>query len=210
MASSYLRQSPLAHLHLAARTQNSDALPEAGVHISENAHRGQIVVRGQASDPAFLQATEKVMGIPLPTDACTSSGDPAGIHILWMGPDEWLIVTPEGTAPKFITSLSKAFRRLHAAIVDVSESRTVIQIRGLNARNVLDKGCSIDLHPRVFAPGNVVNTLLGRCHITVHQTSLDTLSNHPSYDIYVHRSFSEYLWSWIEDASREYGVDVGG
>ena len=35
MANSFLRQSPLAHLHLAARSHVSNALPIAGVLISE-------------------------------------------------------------------------------------------------------------------------------------------------------------------------------
>lgn len=208
MVNSYLRQSPLAHLHLEARSQNSEAMPEAGVLISESPGRGQIVVRGQPSDPAFSQGVKKALSVSLPTEACTSSGDPKGIHMLWMGPDEWLVVTPEKARSKTTTSLEKALRGLHAAVVDVSESRTVIQIQGANARSVLDKGCSIDLHPRAFSPGQVVNTLLGRCHITLHQTAVASQSGNPSYDIYVHRSFSEYMWTWIEDACREYGLDM--
>ncbi len=30
----------------------------------------------------------------------------------------------------------------------------------------------------------------------------------PIFDIYVVRSFAEYLWAWLEDAGREYGVRV--
>jgi sarcosine oxidase gamma subunit len=28
----------------------------------------------------------------------------------------------------------------------------------------------------------------------------------PSFDVYVARSFAQYLWTWLEDAGREYGV----
>jgi sarcosine oxidase gamma subunit len=30
----------------------------------------------------------------------------------------------------------------------------------------------------------------------------------PTFDIYVARSFAEYLWAWLEDAGGEYGVAV--
>ena len=31
---------------------------------------------------------------------------------------------------------------------------------------------------------------------------------YPTYDIYVLRSFAEYLWLWLEDAAQEYGLAV--
>ena len=209
MVKPYLRQSPLAHLHLEMRTRKSEALSVAGVQVLEIADRAQIVVRGQSADPAFLQGVEKALGQSLPIIACTSVGDPTGLYVLWMGPDEWLVVAPEIKRSALLAGLAKALRGLHCAIVDVSESRTVIQLQGQEAKTVLDKGCSIDLHPRSFGPGRVANTLLARCHITLHQTVVDLQTGHPSFDIYVHRSFAEYLWTWIEDASREYGLDVG-
>jgi sarcosine oxidase gamma subunit len=30
----------------------------------------------------------------------------------------------------------------------------------------------------------------------------------PSFDVHVARSFSDYLFRWLEDAGREYGVQV--
>jgi sarcosine oxidase subunit gamma len=30
----------------------------------------------------------------------------------------------------------------------------------------------------------------------------------PSFDLYVGRSFADYLWIWLEDAGREYGVPI--
>ncbi len=30
----------------------------------------------------------------------------------------------------------------------------------------------------------------------------------PAYDVYVLNSFAEYLWLWLEDAAREYGLRV--
>ena len=208
MVKDFLRQSPLAHLHLEARNPLGGASPDAGVLISELKHRTQITVRGQSTDPAFMQGIKKALGFALPTQACTAAGKADGLHILWMGPDEWLVVAPPENEPLIMEKLIKALEGLDAALVDVSESRTVIQLSGQQARAVLNKGCSIDLHPRTFTPGQVVNTLLARAHITLHQTATQKSTRFPTYDIYVHRSYAEYMWSWIEDASREYGLEI--
>jgi len=208
MPNSFLRQSPLAHLHLEARHPLAGALPDAGVTVSEQAHRTQFVVRGQSADPAFVQAVKKALGLALPTSACTSVTSQKGVEMMWMGPDEWLIVAPSDDAKDYQKQLHGTLKGLHVALVDVTESRTVIRLSGQCARTVLDKGCPIDLHPSSFGPGQVVNTLMARAHIILHQIKDDENTQSPCYEIYVHRSFAEYLWSWIEDASREFGLKI--
>ena len=101
--------------------------------------------------------------------------------------------------------LGEALTDMHHAIVDVSHSRTVIRLQGRNARDVLMKGTNIDVHPRVFGPDSCIQSHLGRCHMLLHQ-----LDEEPAYDIYVHRSFAVYAWTWLCDAAREYGIAVLG
>lgn len=208
MADTYLRQSPLAHLHLGART--SDNATEAGVSLGEIPHRVQIALRGDTSDNAFTAAIKGVTGFDLPTEpcTCTSGEDASGLHGLWMGPDEWLIVAPAEGFDDLSAKLATSLNGIHAAVVDVSESRTVLSMSGTDARRVLQKGCGIDFHPRAFSLGRVVNTLLARAHVTIHQINSDDPGELPAYELYVHRSFAEYLWTWLEDATREYGLCV--
>ena len=100
-----------------------------------------------------------------------------------------------------MAALRQALQGQHAAVTDTSHGRTVIAVAGPQARETLLKGCSLDLHPRVFKAGACAQTTLARASVILHCTG-------PSYDIYVHRSFAEYLWTWIEDAGAEYGVKV--
>src|SRR5207302_506874 len=72
--------------------------------------------------------------------------------------------------------------------------------RGALARETLMKGCSLDLHPRSFTPGQCAQTMLARAQIILHQ-----IDGAPSYDLYPRRSFAEYLWLWLCDAMAEYG-----
>lgn len=208
MANSFLRQSPLAHLHLGARSHTSNALPAAGVLISERPYLKKLSLRGNSNDIKFMAAIKKVCKLPLPIEPCTSFSNKDGSsHNLWMGPDEWLIVCPSNEPGYLFSNLNKALKNQHYGLVDNTESRTLIRLSGSQAKNVLEKGCSIDLHTRSFKQGNVVNTLLGQVHVTLHLTASTDTDDNPIFDLYIHRSFAEYLWSWLEDASCEYGLE---
>ena len=208
MVESYLRQSPLAHLHLDTRATDDNSDLEAGVMLMELPYRVMITLRGSSTDKAFITVVGKVLATNLPLGPCTSSGDANGVHVLWMGPDEWLIVAPKSEHDGLALKLTSALAGVHASVVDVSESRTIIRLSGKNARETLSKGCSIDLHHRAFNKGQVINSLLAQAHVTLHQGSNDEDANGTAYDIFVHRSFAEYLWSWLEDATQEFGLRI--
>ena len=201
MAEQSRRRSALAHLGLAARARAGHPAT-AGVVLSERAFRHQVALRGDSGDPAFVRAVERTVGVAPPTEPNTAVGPAdldAGPRILWLGPDEWLVAGADNPA----AALADAIANLHAAAVDVSDGRTVIGVSGSSARDLLAKGCPLDLHPAVFAPGRCAQTLIAHAHVILHQTDAA-----PRYEIYVHRSFADYLWRWLEDAAREYGMAV--
>ena len=199
MANTYLRQSPLAHLSLAGLAQPDRG--EAGVAMQEKPFRGLVNLRGRSGNRSFMSAVKKALKLALPTEANTtaSAGD---VTIAWLGPDEWLVITPDA-GPETAAKLRKALADRQAAVTDVSESRTCVQISGPRAREAIAKGCPIDLHPRVFGVGRCAQSHLSKAGILLLQ-----IDEAPTFDLYVVRSFAEYLWLWLEDASLEYGVVV--
>lgn len=200
MDKDYLQQSALAHFHLAARAvQHAGA---AGVTLGERPRRGQLLLRGDIGSRAFVSALRRVLGVSVPRTPNTVR-EKDETAILWLSPDEWLIVVPGGREVKLSAELRKALARQHTALTDVSDSRTVIGLTGPHARDVLMKGCSLDLHPRAFAAGHCAQTRLARAHMLLHQ-----LDESPAYDIYVHRSFADYAWRWLENAAKEYGIAI--
>ena len=52
-------------------------------------------------------------------------------------------------------------------------------------------------------PGDRPQSTLAKPQIILYQTS-----DAPSYDIYVERSFADYLWKCLEDAAAEYGLAI--
>lgn len=184
MAETWQRQSPLAR-----RTPLDGA---AGFAMTERAFLAKITVRGKVTDDAIRDA----LGASLPSEPNTaSSGEDH--TIVWLGPDEWLVVGPPETEGTLSSTLATALP--DAAIIDVTEGYAIIRLGGPLARDVLSMGTPLDLHPRQFAAGAATRTLFARTTIILHKVSED-----PVFDIHVERSQASYLWSWLEAASRPY------
>jgi sarcosine oxidase subunit gamma len=114
-----------------------------------------------------------------------------------MAPDDWLVLMPFEKAASFETEFRDAMNG-HYSIVDVSGGQTVIRLAGISAREVLQKSTMIDVHPEQFPVGKVVGTSFAKSAATLTRVEEDT------YDLIVRRSFAEYIWEWLCDASAEY------
>lgn len=198
----YLRQSPLAHLGLEGRAESSRG--SAGVALAERPFQGIVDLRGRSDEigPAF----EKIFGFALPLEP-NSVGGKGRTSAFWLGPDEWWIVSQSDNS-RVADKLLKGLSGHVAAVTEIGESRTCIRVAGPRARDLIAKGCPLDLHPRVFGPGACAQSLLAKAGVMLHMVSGDRARGGPSYDLYVVRSFADYLWRWLEDAAQEYGVAV--
>jgi sarcosine oxidase subunit gamma len=177
-----------------------------GVRLGERQDLGKIDLRGDAHDRAFMAAIGRVLDLLLPTEPCTSAAK-GRIGALWLGPDQWLLTCPASEVPPLVGALRAALQGVHAAITDLTDGRVTFQLAGASARAVLAKSTPLDLHPRAFPPGRCAGSLLAKAAVLIHLLD-DDPERGPSFDIYVGRSFAHYLWTWLEDAGREYGVAI--
>ncbi len=212
MVEAYLRQSALAHLGLDGRAQASRGA--AGVALAERPHRGMVSLRLDASDAGAMAAFEAAFGLALPTQPNTTAGH-GEASALWLGPDEWWLAVPgpgsgpgPEAGPELADKLRAALADGFAAVTEVGESRTCIRMAGPKARALLQKGCPLDVHPRAFGAGTCAQTILAKATVAIHLSADESVAEGPVFEVYVLRSFAEYLWTWIEDAGREYGVTV--
>ncbi len=172
---------------------------EGQLILAELTPPGQVNLRCDAQDPRAARAVGGVLQCLLPVNANTVQSA-AEVTVLWLGPDEWLILTAPGQEGALIARLREALGGLHAAVTDVTGNRALLRLSGPQARETLLKGCTLDLHPRGFRPGQCAQTLLARAGIILHQRD-----DAPTYDILPRRSFAEYVWLWLSDAMAEYG-----
>ncbi len=187
--------------------------------MTERPHRGIVNLRLDPGNAEAMAAVEAGFGFALPTAPNTSAAnDTAGdadTIALWLGPDEWWLVEPgpePEAGPKLAENLRAALAEHVAAITEVGESRTCIRVSGPRARGLLQKGCPLDLHPSVFKAGACAQSILAKAGVTLHlfadENAAQAGAEGPVIDIYVLRSFAEYLWGWLEDAGSEYGVSI--
>lgn len=186
---------------LAHRIASVSSLPEEldDLVLAELTPPGMVALRGNPSDERFVRAAGSVLAcvLPLSANTVTSARD---VTVLWLGPDEWLVLTEPGAETALIATLGAALEGIAAAVVDVAGNRARLRLSGARSRDVLAKGMSLDLHPRTFGPGRCAQTTLARAGILLHQ-----LDDRPSYDLFPRRSFATYVHAWLLDAMAEYG-----
>ena len=117
-------------------------------------------------------------------------------RILWSGPSNWLLVS---TKKDILSSVQKICDDKNFAVTDLSHSRAIIELKGSNSKEVLKKGCPINLNE--FKVNNCANSIFHGITITI-----DMISNDPeTFRIFALRSFGESLHHSITDACLEDG-----
>lgn len=200
MSKSILRESPLARFNL--KTGSASAAGNEQIQVWERTFLGHINLRGDPADARFLAAAESVLGFELPLQANTVSGVQE-TSAFWLGPNEWLIVTAGEKEAAIAQGLRSALEGMFCAVTEVSGGQTIIVLRGKNVHDLLAKGCPLDLHPRAFGPGRCAQSHLAKAPILLCQIDAE-----PTFELIVRRSFSDYLWLWLQDAAAEFGLTV--
>ncbi len=117
-------------------------------------------------------------------------------RILWSGPSNWLLVS---TKKDILNSVQKICDDKNFAITDLSHSRAIIELKGSNSKEVLKKGCPINLNE--FKVNNCANSVFHGITITI-----DMINENPeTFRIFALRSFGESLYHSITDACLEDG-----
>ena len=117
-------------------------------------------------------------------------------RILWSGPSNWLLIS---TKKDILSSIQKICDDKNFAVTDLSHSRAIIELKGSNSKEILKKGCPINLNE--FKINNCANSIFHGITITI-----DMISNDPeTFRIFALRSFGESLYHGITDACLEDG-----
>ena len=192
-------ESPLNHFLETSASRGS--LEPPGVCFGERPFLGYLNLRGDPKAHSWLDATQQVLGVGLPLEPNTVALGPVG-PILWFGPDEWLLVTSPGRELAVAEALRQALGEAGGFVTDVTSGYTTLRLWGPRARDVLVKGCPLDLYPPVFRPGQCAQTLVAKAGVVLRPVDESNI------DVIVRRSFAEYLAMWLEDAGGEYGVAI--
>jgi sarcosine oxidase subunit gamma len=182
---------PLSPLHHLGEPQWRTA--SGSVVLADRSLRGKFVLHGKPDDPALQEAATAAFALTLPPVNKAAEAD--GRTLAWLGPREWLALCPADQE----TAAAAALRAAGVSHVSVGHGRALISLSGSDARDLLRKATSLDVHPRNFAPGDCAQTRLARLAVLL-------IPREPpaGFDILCDRGFAEYLWLWFKDAAREF------
>ena len=117
-------------------------------------------------------------------------------RILWNAPRTWLIISNK---ENIIEIIKGKCSEENFAITDISHSRAVIQIKGAQAREVLKKGCPLNISE--FEINNCAGSVFHGITIVV-----DCINVNPdTFNLLTLRSFGESFYHHITDACLEFG-----
>ncbi len=117
-------------------------------------------------------------------------------RILWSAPSVWLVISRK---ENIINTIKEKCNSESFAITDISHSRAIIQIKGLQAKDVLKKGCPLNFNE--FENNNCAGTVFHGINIVV-----DFVEKNPdTFNLLTLRSFGESFYHHITDAALEFG-----
>ena len=164
------------------------------IDIKELPFVKKINLRLDPNDKDCISSFSKILGTVLPTKSNTYSKNEE-IKAIWLGPDEWLIVSDDDIFIK----LQNKIDNLETSVTDVSENRTIIRIRGTQTYVLLSKFLVLDLEKNLSTDLSCAQTLFVKVPVLLVRNHCDGI---PEIDIFTNRSHANYIYNLIVDGTK--------
>ena len=161
------------------------ATPTGAPAISDESSLTKVSVRAQ------------VGASPLGVDF-TRTSRRGGVLIAGIRPDEWLLL---GNAADVESLLAAEEFASSVNQVDITHSRMCLRLTGVRSASALEKVCSLDFNDMMFPDGATGSASVAKVSSDLVR---DDINDEPSYLILADRSFGQYLYDAIHDATTEF------
>ncbi len=161
----------------------------AGVKVEPLGPAERVSLRAPAESAASLS---RALGVTLPEKPKTSAAK-GGRVVLWLGPDEWLVLDEEGK--DLLGDCAKA-KQLHSA-VGISHRNMAISVSGPAAEACVSAGCPQDLSLAAFPVGACSRTVFGKAEIVLLRTAED------AFRVECWRSFSPFVFGLLAEGAED-------
>jgi heterotetrameric sarcosine oxidase gamma subunit len=154
--------------------------------------------RGQEGELAAAISPTLGMTLPGPGGSASANGRTA----IWLQPGLWVVAAERGAEGSLARALAEAAGSM-GAVIDQTHGRATIRIEGARVRDMLAKGCRLDLHPKVFPVGRTATTQIAHIGCLLHHAGPDT------FELTMFATFAQSFWEWATGAAAEFGYVVG-
>jgi len=176
----------------------NDSKKYNNLQISEVESTFKINLRGKKRE--FLTNIGKILSIIPPVEPNTSSQNKE-LNILWLSPDEWILYSnnliEKNSNDEIETELINSISKLnYGSVTNVTDQWVMINLKGDNVYELLSSACPFNFTSFKSKNGYVVQTIVNHIDVIIHN------KNNNDLNLFVRRSFSNHLWSWLNDSSR--------
>lgn len=168
-------------------------LPGSALRLAAEPVAARVSLR--LREPGAIGWVGEALGVALPREA-NRSNTAGGLSALWLGPDEWLLVSTDEDGVSLSARLSAAIGATPASVVDVTHRSVTLLVSGPGAADALAAGCPLDLAVRAFPVGAATRTVLGKTEIVLQR--LDDAR----FRLDVWRSFAPYVVGLLREEAR--------
>ena len=137
----------------------------------------------------LAETVERRFAITLPNPG--HSAETTDLSVVSTSPNRWLAFS---LRQNLYTHLLDSLASL-ASVIDLTDSLSLLRLSGPGARDVLQKGAPIDLHPRAMQAGMAASTLIAHITVLIWQRT-----DAPTYDIACPSSYTASLRCWLAGA----------
>ncbi len=187
------RLDPLDGLAPALAIGPGSAASADGPGLSVTERRGLTLLQLMALPQ---QVAETAGALRLPTTPGRSAPISGGVA-LPLAPGSWMLVGDAAHLPR--EDLAWRIQGL-AYVSDQSHGRVVLRLAGARAREVMAKGCRLDLDGRRFGPGGCAQTQIAEIGVLLHQ-----VDEAPSFDLIVAAGYARAFLHWVKASAAEFG-----
>ena len=148
----------------------------------------------------FLSAVGKTLNMILPTEANTSSSSEK-LTAIWLSPDEWMVFSNNITEKDNISYeieeilYKNISKKSFGSVTDVTDQFVMINFNGTKIFDLFSFGSPFDFSQFKEKKGSSAQTILNHIDVIIHHKDSNNIN------LFVRRSFSEHLWSWINDCA---------
>lgn len=153
----------------------------------------RFVLRG---GPDALAAAADALGLSYSETPCRAARSDVRA-VLWLGPDERLLIGPAGAGQEIEGLLQRALGGRPHSLVEIGHGQTAFELSGSRAAAALNIGCPLDLDPASFPVDMCTRTVFAKAQIVLWRTGPET------FRVETARSFAPYVTKVLALAAHE-------
>ena len=175
-----------------------DDISHNGLSVREISPVMKLNLRGKKRE--FFTSVGKNLNMILPTEANTSTVSDK-LTSIWLSPDEWMVVSNDKVQKNnykyeleelLYNNISKTNL---GAVTDLTDQFVLLELKGKNIFELFSSGSPFNFNEFKEKKGTTTQTLLNHIDVIIHHKDQDLVN------LFVRRSFSEHLCSWINDSA---------